>query len=161
KNTPTIALISVVDLSILKLADEKTARTMPAHFYVTTEIQKPEDLEYADFLVSDHAKAAVALDLLLGTQGWRRFAEQQPADFLKKNPETGPRFLAVNGQDVQQTNTAVELALAKVGRKYEPEMVKLTKTEMEKDKEQKKVAKQGQRENENLQGQVNLAQNKV
>jgi len=58
------------------MADEKTARAMPTHFLMTTEVRKPEDLEYADFLLGKHPKAAVALDLLLGTQGWRRFASR-------------------------------------------------------------------------------------
>src|SRR5262249_12647982 len=82
--TPAILLVSVVDRSLLTMADEKTARSMPTHFWLTSEVRKPEDLEYADFLLSPHPKAPVALDLLLGTQGWRRFAEQEPTKFRAK-----------------------------------------------------------------------------
>lgn len=67
---------AVVNKSVLAMADEKTARLMPTHFLLAGETQNPNDLEHADFLLTDHPKAAPALDLLLGTQGWRRFLEQ-------------------------------------------------------------------------------------
>ena len=70
-------MIAVVDKSVLTLADEKTARTLPTHFLLTSDVKKTEELEYADFLLGPHPKASQALDLLLGTHGWRRFA--QPA----------------------------------------------------------------------------------
>ncbi|MCS7047562.1 MAG: hypothetical protein NZO58_14490, partial [Gemmataceae bacterium] len=43
-----VALVRVVDLSVLKLADDKTDRAMPTHFLLTTEIRQPEDFETAD-----------------------------------------------------------------------------------------------------------------
>ena len=52
-------------------------RLMPTHFLLAGEVKNPDDLEYADFLLTDHPKAGEALDLVLGTQGWRRFAEQE------------------------------------------------------------------------------------
>ena len=64
---------------------------MPTHFLLTTEVRRSEDLEYADFLLGTHPKAAEALDLLLGTQGWRRFAEQNPAKFRKEPQGPGRR----------------------------------------------------------------------
>jgi hypothetical protein len=96
---PAILLVSVVDKSVLTLADEKTARSMPTHFFLTTEVRGPEDLEHADFLLTDHAQAARALDLLLGTQGWRRFAEQQdPKAFQKEHKADGERLVRVSGR---------------------------------------------------------------
>ena len=74
---PAVMMIAVVDKSVLTLADEKTARTLPTHFLLTSDVTKTEELEYADFLLGPHPKASQALDLLLGTHGWRRFA--QPA----------------------------------------------------------------------------------
>ena len=38
--------------------------------------------------------AVVAADLLLGTQGWRRFAYVNPEEFLKKNESKGQRMMA-------------------------------------------------------------------
>jgi hypothetical protein len=109
---PAIVVVSVVDRSILKLRNDRTARSMPAHFLLTSEVRGPEDLEYADFLLRevpqdafglDVAKAEMALDLLLGTQGWRRFIEQnqpqQRKELVKAYKEDVPRFLQVTGQD--------------------------------------------------------------
>ncbi len=117
---PSLALVAVVDQSVLTLADEKTHRAMPTHFLLTTEVARPEELEYADFLLSDNPKAAIALDLLLGTQGWRRFAEQNPAELQarlhrpdsplkeadkQQRQEDVQRLLVLSGQsDVQTTD---------------------------------------------------------
>jgi hypothetical protein len=95
---PTIALVAVVDQELLKAADERTYRSMPAHFLLTTEVRRPEDLEHADFFLSDSPQAAKALDLLLGTQGWRRFAEQDPNQFQKEQGQEAQRLLALEGQ---------------------------------------------------------------
>src|SRR5262249_48748187 len=115
---PSLALVSVVDKSVVTLADEKTDRAMPTHFLLTTEVRRAEDLEYADFLVGPHPKAAVALDLLLGTQGWRRFAEQDPEEVRRRllkeaeplpqaerlrQMEEAERLLVMTGQSTPQT----------------------------------------------------------
>lgn len=84
KLTPAVVMLAVVDKSVVTMADQKTDRSMPAHLLLTTEVRQPDDLEYADFLVGQHPKAAAALDLLLGTQGWRRFAEQSPQHFRER-----------------------------------------------------------------------------
>ena len=44
-----------------------------------------------------------ALDLLLGTQGWRRFAEQDPVHFRQKNGADAERLLATTGQAAKAT----------------------------------------------------------
>ena len=58
---------------------------MPTYFLLTSEIEKPADLDSADFYLSDSAEAKAALDLLLGCQGGRRLADkalpQPPALF--------------------------------------------------------------------------------
>jgi hypothetical protein len=105
---PAIVMVAVVDRSVLAMADEKTARTMPTHFLLTTEVRRAEELEYADFLLGRHPRAAEALDLLLGTQGWRRFAEQNPAQFreeLRKHGDAdeAERLLVSIGQSAPQT----------------------------------------------------------
>src|SRR5262249_49110002 len=78
---PSIVQIAVVDQGTLALADDRKARAMPTHFLLGTEVQRAEDLEYADFLIGQHPKAPAVLDHLLGTQGWRRFAEQATEEF--------------------------------------------------------------------------------
>ena len=64
------------------------------HFALVGEVWQAEDLEHADFLLNEaNPKAAQALDLLLGVQGWRRFAEQNPVKFRQeqKDPERSCR----------------------------------------------------------------------
>jgi serine/threonine protein kinase len=98
KPAPSILLVGVVDKGVLSLADEKTYRSMPAHFYLTNEVRRPEDLEFADVLLGAKPQAAEALDLLLGTQGWRRFAEVNPEKIREKEPQDGERLLASLGE---------------------------------------------------------------
>jgi anti-sigma factor RsiW len=116
-----VAMVAVIDSSTARLANDRSAR-MPAHFLLTTEIRHPEDLENADALLGAHPRAAEALDLLLGVQGWRRFAEQDPQKFFaaKKIDRKPVGFLASAqqvarvGVDQQQTRDEVDLAF--IGR---------------------------------------------
>jgi alpha-2-macroglobulin-like protein len=95
---PAIIWAAVVNKSVLAMADDKTLRMMPTHFLLNGELEKPESLENADFLLTDHPLAATALDLVLGTQGWRRFAEQAPAEFRTQKPsEDTERLLMAMG----------------------------------------------------------------
>ena len=73
-----VAMVAVVDRAALERTGDRTARSLPTHFYLTSEIRNAEELEDADFLLTPHPRAPVALDLLLGTHGWRRFAAARP-----------------------------------------------------------------------------------
>jgi hypothetical protein len=116
--TPAIVLLRVIDKSVLTRAGDKTLRSMPAHFLLTTEVRRPEDLEYADFLLGSHPQAAAALDLLLGTQGWRRFAEQDPAKFRREQKEEAERLLAILGQSQIKISDWTQLQLQHIEREY-------------------------------------------
>lgn len=116
---PSIVMAAVVDKNVLTLADEKTARAMPTHFLLTSEVRKPEDLEHADFLLADHPKAPQALDLLLGTQGWRRFAEQNPAQFKQEHAEDAAALFARQGQELPP---AVATNYEEVSRRMEQQL---------------------------------------
>ncbi len=76
--TPAVLLVGVANRSVITMADNKNDRL---HINALPPFGRgdgtPPELEHADFLLTDHPKAAAALDLLLGTQGWRRFAEQE------------------------------------------------------------------------------------
>ncbi len=80
--------VAVTDDALLNLADDDTPG-MPTHFLLLTEVENPEDLEDANFYLSDEEDAAVALDLLLGTQGWRRFVEKTLDEIEQKKTEDG------------------------------------------------------------------------
>ncbi len=85
--TPAVLGIAVVDEASLSL-DRIERPTLPTHFLLTSEVKTPEDLEHANFYLSDEPEAAESLDLLLGTQGWRRFmsgsSEQPNVDFREQ-----------------------------------------------------------------------------
>jgi hypothetical protein len=66
----------------------------PALFLLTSELREPEDLEDADVLLTDAAAAPEALDLFLGTQGWRRFHKR----------EAGERAQLVEAADKKDNN---------------------------------------------------------
>jgi hypothetical protein len=105
KPLPSILMVGVVDQSLLNLADERTARTMPTHFLLTSEVRNAEDLEFSDVLLSEHARAPEALDLLLGTQGWRRFLESDPNQ-LKNLDGKRAQELRCQAQDVDRLRVA-------------------------------------------------------
>jgi hypothetical protein len=64
--------VGVVDDAVLKLARPAPPR-LATHFWLLGDVDSPEKLEDANFYVADSAESRTALDLLLGTQGWRRF----------------------------------------------------------------------------------------
>lgn len=123
--SPAVLLVSVVDLSVSKLADDKTVRAMPTHFLLTSEVRRPEDLESADFFLGSHPRAKEALDLLLGVQGWRRFAEQNPARF-QNSPDAQRILMAASPKATQKTNPEKEL-FKKLDERFTGQYVDLQK----------------------------------
>ncbi len=124
---PTLALVAVVDQSVLKAAVEKTARSLPTHFLLTTEVRASEDIEHADVMLGVHPKAAQSLDLLLGCQGWRRFAEQDPEMFQRKQQSAkAPSFLA-NSVTVPQFLDNEQKQIERLDQNYVTKAVDLQK----------------------------------
>ena len=92
---------AVVDADAAAQADGRRDRLLTTHFLLAGEVQRPDDLEHVDFLLTDGPKAAEALDLLLGTQGWRRFAEQDANPLRRRHTVSSPdldRLVMLNGQ---------------------------------------------------------------
>ncbi len=124
--TPAVVMLRVIDKSVKTLADDKTLRSMPAHFLLTTEVRRPEDLEYADFLLGPHPQAAEALDLLLGTQGWRRFAEQNPGKFRNEQKEEAERLLLTVGQSQPRVTDLTQQELQRIDSEHARRTEELT-----------------------------------
>jgi hypothetical protein len=133
---PAILWAAVVNSSVLAMADEKTERLLPTHFLLTGEVQKGEQLEHADFLLTDHPKAPTTLDLLLGTQGWRRFAEQAPLQFRQKVPaEEAERLILANSMGGPIPNgwrSDLRNVFEKYWPKYEASLIELEEAEVAK-----------------------------
>jgi len=83
---PAAVSVAVVDDALLSLADDDFPG-IDTHFMLTTEVKDPQDLEDADFYLSDDPEAAVAIDLLLGVQGWRRFVEKTLRELKEEGRE--------------------------------------------------------------------------
>ncbi|MCC9600827.1 hypothetical protein LOC67_09640 [Stieleria sp. JC731] len=99
--------VSVVDDAALSLR-LKEQPSIKTHFYLTSEVQSPEDLEHANFYLSDDPQAGESLDLLLGTQGWRRFVSGTPGQFNETFRSALVRLLELDGNREQlesQTRT--------------------------------------------------------
>ncbi len=122
KPTPAIVMIGVINQSVIAMADNKTDRLLPTHFLIAGEVKNPADLEHADFLLTDHPKAGVALDLLLGTQGWRRFAEQ---NILPNNPTERRdvvQLLVAHGRGMSAPLELYQLEQKRVTADYQPKV---------------------------------------
>lgn len=75
KGAPAVSAmlgVSIIDQRVLELSQERPSG-IDAHFLLLSEIRRPQDIENADFLLRDDAASASALDLVLGTHGWRQF----------------------------------------------------------------------------------------
>ncbi|HXD88642.1 MAG TPA: zf-HC2 domain-containing protein, partial [Urbifossiella sp.] len=102
---PAILWAAAVNSAV---APDARERSLPTHFLLAGEVQTPDELEYADFLLTDHPKAAEALDLVLATQGWRRFVEQGRVPVLRDGPVAS--LLKLHGQHLPRAKGGNMLA---------------------------------------------------
>jgi hypothetical protein len=70
--TPAWLAALVVDERVLP-DDPSVEQSMPAYFYLLSEVGQARDLDNADILLAPGDQARRALDLFLGTHGWRHF----------------------------------------------------------------------------------------
>lgn len=117
--TPAVLMVAVVNRSVITMADNKTDHLAPTHFLLSGEVKHPAELEHADFLLTDHPKAGVALDLLLGTQGWRRFAEQQ-AQLANATDKDVEKMLVAHGSRTSAPLELYRLELNRVDAEFAP-----------------------------------------
>src|SRR5690606_6441223 len=96
--------------------------TLPAMVLLEQEVR--ELMDAAVYLNPDNADAAQQLDLLLGTQGWRRFALVDVAAFLREHGDDGRRALAVRAEIRREQLRAAQNAVrARGGRADDAEEV--------------------------------------
>src|SRR5581483_2598730 len=119
---PAVLLVGVVNQSVITMADNKTDRLMPTHMLLSGEVKHPAELEHADFLLTDHPKAGVALDLLLGTQGWRRFAEQTGDAAVAADRADVDRMLVAHGQRTTAPLELYRLEAQRVSAEFGPRL---------------------------------------
>jgi hypothetical protein len=94
---PTSAVVglTVTDDSVLEMIDkrEQPAR-LPAMVYLENEVRELTDAHV--YLDPQNNKSELAVDLLLGTQGWRRFALVDWQKFVEQHQDGARRALALH-----------------------------------------------------------------
>jgi uncharacterized protein YfaS (alpha-2-macroglobulin family) len=86
--------VTVTDDSVLEMIEKREqAPRLPVMVLLESDVK---DLADAHVYLDDaNPKAPLATDLLLGTQGWRRFAMVKAEDFIAKHGDAARRVLAL------------------------------------------------------------------
>lgn len=106
--------LTVTDDSVLQLIERREqAPRLPVMVLLEPEVRELADAHV--YLDPRNAKAPRALDLLLGTQGWRRFALQDPTAFVAREGDPARRALALRLQVRQEIVSAVKAGSAGIG----------------------------------------------
>lgn len=91
---PAVVGLTVTDDSVLEMIEKREqAPQLPAMVLLEPEVQELADAHV--YLDEKNPKAPVAVDLLLGTQGWRRFAFVNPTQFIAQHGDQARRVLAL------------------------------------------------------------------
>lgn len=93
---PAVVGVSVTDDSVLQMIEKRDrAPRLPVMVFLEPEVKDLADAQF--YLDAANPKAGLATDLLLGTQGWRRFAHLNAEQFVEKYGEKARRIVAVAG----------------------------------------------------------------
>jgi hypothetical protein len=91
--------LAVTDDSVLEMIDKREqAPRLPVMVLLEDEVQDLADAHV--YLDPDNADAPRALDLLLGTQGWRRFAYVDSAQLIATHGDKAKRLVALRNAPV-------------------------------------------------------------
>ena len=86
--------LHVTDSSVLEMIEKREqAPRLPVMVLLENDVRDLADAHV--YLDETNPKAPIATNLLLGTQGWRRFATVDPAKFLAANGDAARRALAI------------------------------------------------------------------
>lgn len=97
KPVSAVVGVTVTDDTVLEMIEKREqAPRLPVMVFLEPEVNDLADAHV--YLDSTNAKAPLATDLLLGTQGWRRFALMELAKFLAINGDDGRRVVALKMQ---------------------------------------------------------------
>lgn len=86
--------VTVTDDSVLEMIEKREqSPRLPVMVLLESDVKELADAHV--YLDETNPKAPLAVDLLLGTQGWRRFAFVDPAKFIAENGDAAKRVLAL------------------------------------------------------------------
>ncbi len=93
--------ITVTDDSVLEMIEKREqAPRLPVMVLLENEVRDLADAHV--YFDAENEKAPLAVDLLLGTQGWRRFAFLDTAKFIEANGDAARRTLALKMASVEE-----------------------------------------------------------
>ncbi|MCP3144527.1 MG2 domain-containing protein [Pyxidicoccus xibeiensis] len=127
KPVSALVMLTVTDDAVLELLEKRDqAPQLPVMVLLEPEVKELADAQL--YLDPKNPKSSVAVDLLLGTQGWRRFAVANTSQFLSRHGDAGMRVIAT-GFAVQRPKPVRRPSFAASGRGQAmpaaiPEMVK-------------------------------------
>ncbi len=94
KPVSAVVGVTVTDDSVLEMIEKREqAPRLPVMVFLEDEVKDLADAHV--YLDPKNPEAPLAVDLLLGTQGWRRFAFMNTADFLAKHGDKARCVLAL------------------------------------------------------------------
>ncbi len=94
KPVPATVVLSAVDDALLEMVERRErAPRLPVQALLGSEVRELQDCQV---YLEDGPEAATKMDLLLGTQGWRRFAFVDPAAFVARSGDAAARALALH-----------------------------------------------------------------
>lgn len=96
KGSPTSAVVglTVTDDSVLEMIDKREqSPRLPVMVLLESEVRELADAHV--YFDAKNEKSALAVDLLLGTQGWRRFALVHWQKFVEQHKDQARRALAL------------------------------------------------------------------
>lgn len=98
--------LTVTDDSVQELIEKREqAPSLPVMVYLEDDVRELADAHV--YLDANNPKAKLATDLLLGTQGWRRFALINVGEFVQREQDDARRVLAMRDG---QSDLQLELA---------------------------------------------------
>jgi uncharacterized protein YfaS (alpha-2-macroglobulin family) len=94
KPVSAVVGVTVTDDSVLEMIEKREqAPRLPVMVLLEDEVEELADAHV--YLDAGNPKAPVAMDLLLGTQGWRRFAFLDAGKFIEQSADKALRVLAL------------------------------------------------------------------
>ncbi|MCY3018977.1 MAG: MG2 domain-containing protein [Planctomycetota bacterium] len=116
KPVPAVVGLTATDDSILEMIEKREqAPRLPVMVLLEPEVKDLADAHV--YLDDKNPKAPLAVDLLLGTQGWRRFAFMDAEKFIAENGDNARRVLALKIQARHEVEKAA--LMLRDGAKFE------------------------------------------
>ena len=104
--------VTVADDSVIEMIEKREqSPRLPVMVLLENDVKELADAHV--YLDPNNDKAALSVDLLLGTQGWRRFAFVETAKFLDKQGDLGRRVLGLKMASQLDLVTVLSAAEAK------------------------------------------------